>query len=360
MTKYKTKTVPIDEIEPGMIIAQDIFTDMGQMLISTDTKLDEKHLRKLKLYQIKDAVIKEVVEEDSSHKNNLNIETSRKDRKKFQLFTSSYLEHNNSLKDQMMDISEGKEIDISELFSISSDLLDCVKHRSNLFNFLSSLQSFDDYTYSHCINVSLISYTIGQWLGFSKKELMNISVAGLLHDIGKTKIDRNILNKPGPLTNAEYEIVKKHSTYGFKIIEKQDISYNIKMAVLMHHERYDGSGYPLRAKNNEINNYAKIVAIADVYDALTSKRPYRDKFSPFYVIDKFEKEYLGKMDTRFLMKFLQNIAYCYLDNWCLLSTGEEAKIIFINKQMPSRPIVQIDNTILDLSQEIDIYIESVL
>lgn len=360
MTKYRTKIVSIDDISPGMIVAQDIFTDVGQMLISTDTKLDERHIRKLRLYQIRDAFIKEAVEENIQNQTTTNTEIPKKDKKSFQLFSASYLEQNESLKDQMVDISEGKQIDISELFSISDDLLTCVKYKSNLFNFLSNLQGFDDHTYSHCINVSLIAHTIGQWLGFNSKELMNISVAGLLHDIGKTKIDKELLNKPGPLTKEEYEIVKKHATYGFKIIEKQDIPYNIKMGVLMHHERYDGSGYPLHATNNQINDYAKIVAIADVYDALTSDRPYRGKYTPFYVIHRFEKEYLGKLDTSILMTFLQNIAYCYLDNWCLLSTGEEGKIIFINKQIPSKPIVQIDNAILDLSQETNIYVERVL
>lgn len=361
MEEYKTKLISIDHVTPGMITAQDIFTDVGQMLIGAHTELDEKHLRKLRLYQVHDVPIKEILPEiNIQNKPITPMRKSKENVERLKLFESSYSENRVSLKDQMLDISEGKHIDVTELFSISDDLLTTVKYKSNLFSFLNNLQCFDDYTYSHCINVSLISHTIGQWLGFSKDELMNISVAGLLHDIGKTKIDKSILNKPGALTDEEYDIMQKHAEYGFKIIEKQDIEYNIKMAVLMHHERYDGSGYPLQAKNDQINDYAKIVAIADVYDALTSDRPYRSKFTPFYVIHRFEQEYLSHLDTKFLMTFLQNIAYCYLDSWCLLSTGEEAKIVFINKHIPSKPIVQVDNVILDLSQEKSIHIERVL
>lgn len=361
MGEYTTKIISIDHVNPGMITARDIFTDVGQMLIGANTELDGKHLRKLRLYQIHDVPIKEFMPKVNSPSEPIHpIRRSKENHERLKLFEASYMENNVSLKDQMLSISEGKRINVAELFCISDELLTTIKYKSNLFSFLNNLQGFDDYTYSHCINVSLISNTIGQWLGFGEKELMNISVAGLLHDIGKTQIDKSILNKPSKLTDEEEAIMKKHAEYGFKIIEKQDIDYNIKMAVLMHHERYDGSGYPLKAKNNQINDYAKIVAIADVYDALTSDRPYRSRFTPFYVIHRFEQEYLGHLDTKFLMTFLQNIAYCYLDSWCLLSTGEEAKIMFINKHDLSRPIVQVDNVILDLSHEKSIYIEKIL
>lgn len=361
MENYKTEIVSIDNLKGGMIVAQDIFTDVGQLLIAANTELDEKNLRKLRFYGIYDIPIKEFIEDFEMENLQSNpVKKLVRDSKEFEIFESSYNDNTMSLKDEMLNISDGKHIDISQLFSISSDLLTTVKYRSNLFSFLTNLQGFDDYTYTHCLNVSLVCHTIGQWLGFNNEKLMHLSVAGLLHDIGKTKIDKSILDKPGKLTEEEFEEMKKHPIYGFQAIEKQDIPYNIKMAVLMHHERYDGSGYPLNAKNNQINDFAKIVAIADVYDALTSNRPYRNKFDPFQVIRQFEQEYFRLLDTKFLMTFLQNIAYCYLDSWCVLSTGEEGKIVFINKHMPSKPIVQVDGTIIDLSQEEDIFVGRII
>lgn len=357
MGNYRTKIVSIDDLKSGMIVAENIFTNVGQMLIAENTKLDKKNLGKLRLYGISSMPIKEFIEDFD--KKNLSLDPDRVS-KEFKVFESSYSDHTVSLKDEMINIGDGKHIDISKLFSISSNLLSTVKYKSNLFGFLTSLQGFDDYTYTHCLNVSLICHTIGEWLGFNSEKLMHLSVAGLLHDIGKTKIDKNILNKPGKLTDEEYEEIKRHTIYGFQAIEKQNIPYNIKMAVLMHHERYDGSGYPLKAKNNQINDFAKIVAIADVYDALTSNRPYRNRYSPFHVIRQFEQKYFRYLDTKFLMVFLQNIAYCYLDSWCLLSTGEEGKIIFVDKNLPSRPIVQVDKSIIDLSQEQDIFIDRII
>lgn len=360
MDKYITKILSLDNVKPGMVAAQDIFTNVGQMLIAADTELDEKHLKKLRLYGISDIPIKEATESFSISSQTLPIKQLIKDSKQFKSFRSSHNDHKTSIKEQMLDISDGKYINVSELFSISADLLSTVKHKSDLFSFLNNLQGFDDYTYSHCINVSLICHTIGQWLGYTKEELIHLSVAGLLHDIGKTKIRKSILNKPGKLTKEEYAEMKNHPLYGFQIIEKQNIPYNVKMAVLMHHERFDGKGYPLSAKNNQINDYAKIVAIADVYDALTSDRPYRNKYAPFHVIHQFEKDYLSHLDTKFLMIFLRNISYCYLGSWCVLSTGEEGKIIFINKHAPSKPIVQVDSSVIDLSKERNIFIERIL
>lgn len=361
MERYITKIVPVDSLQSNMLTAEDIFTNVGQMLITANTSLDEKHIKKLRLYGIHDIPIKHTIDDPNVTRFQYSPPKKLiKASEQFKVFESFYQDHNVSLKNQMLDISEGKHIDISGLFSISSDLLTTIKNKSDLFNFLTNLQNFDDYTYSHCLNVSLICYIIGQWLGFNNEKLIHLSVSGLLHDIGKNKIDKNILNKPGKLTDEEFEEMKQHTIYGFRIIEKQNIPYNIKMAVLMHHERYDGNGYPLGASNHQINDFAKIVAIADIYDALTSDRPYRHKYSPFHVIRQFEQEYLGHLDTRFLMLFLQNIAYCYLGSWCRLSTGEEGKIVFINKRLPSKPIIQVDNTILDLSQEVNIHIEEII
>lgn len=353
--------VPIDDVKPGMIIGEDVFSDVGQMLISANTELDEKNLGKLRLYGIYILPIKGTIDYGNIEvEQNIPAKKLTRDTQEFKNFESCYTNHSLSLQDQMLNIGEGKNINISELFLISEDLLQTVKHKRDLFNFLGNIKNFDDYTYSHSLNVSLISYTIGQWLSFRQKKLMRLAIAGLLHDIGKIKINRDILNKPGKLTDDEYKEIKKHTIYGFQLLKNQDISHDIKMAVLMHHERYDGSGYPLGVKNNQINNFAKIVAVADIYDALTSDRPYRNKFSPFHVIRQFEQDYFGHLDTRILMTFLQNIAYCYLDSYCVLSTGKKGKIIFINKQFPSRPIVQVDNVIIDLSQEQKIYIDKII
>lgn len=350
----KVKFLSIEEITPGMISFQDIYSDTGQLLVAKDTELTPNHIDKLLSYDIPGVPI--IKEDDEEELTTENIQ----DTEEFKEFKENYEDTKSSVQSQILDIGDGKSIDVTELFTITNDLMGDMNYKSSLFNFLNNIQHFDDYTYSHSLNVSLIAYTLGQWLNLSGDELENLTVAGLLHDVGKTKIPLDILNKPDKLTDDEFEEVKKHTIYGYEIVEHQDIPYEMKMAVLMHHERYDGSGYPFKVKNEKINKYAKIIAIADLYDAMTSDRPYRKKITPFQVINEFQRNYLGKLDTAILMVFLQNIAYCYLDAMCELSNGETGKIIFINKQRPSQPIVKVGDGIVDLSQQKELSIVKLL
>lgn len=387
MSNRSVKKIPIDKAIPGMVIATDVITNTGTTLVSENTLLNKRNITKLKLYGVENIeIIKDgkadLETEDLVISANTEIEALSKpedlspkdmpipdiskpkatyiDIEALNKFKANHKYQEESLKHKMLDISEGGKIEMLELYSISDELIEAINNKSELFSFLNNLQSFDDYTYTHCINVSLVSYTLGQWLGYDSEELQHISVAGLLHDIGKTQVDIDILSKERDLTPEEFGEVKKHSVYGFRIVENQNIPNNVKMAILMHHERIDGSGYPMGAKGDDINEYAKIIAIADIYDAMTSERPYRNKYCPFSVIETFEKDYLGKLDTKFLMTFLNNIAYCYLDSWVELSTGEKGQIIFVNSNKPSRPIVKVDNVLVDLSKEKSTHIVKIL
>lgn len=194
----------------------------------------------------------------------------------------------------------------------------------------------------------------------SEEEGKLLTVAGVLHDVGKTKVDPVVLNKEGKLTNEEYEIVKKHSYLGYKMVEKSDLPEEIKSAVLMHHEKIDGSGYPMGLKGDKISKFAKIVCICDIYDAMTSNRVYRDKICPFDVIRSFEKSSLGVLDTEYLLIFLQNIAYTYVGSMVELSDGRTAEVVFINSANLSMPIVKCDDSFMDLSQTSDITIDHII
>jgi HD-GYP domain-containing protein (c-di-GMP phosphodiesterase class II) len=206
----------------------------------------------------------------------------------------------------------------------------------------------------------MLCHIFGHWLHLPKDQIENLTVAGLLHDIGKTKIDDSILNKPGKLTAQEFEEIKKHSSIGYDMVKDQNIPYEIKMGILSHHEKYDGSGYPFGFKSDQIHDFGKIIAIADIYDAMTSERTYHKRYSPFKVIRMFEQEAYGLLDTKYLYVFLENIAHNYLGNSVRLSSGEVGKIVFIHNNHPSRPIIQLDNVMLDLQNEQDIDIEEIL
>ena len=171
------------------------------------------------------------------------------------------------------------------------------------------------------------------------------------------------LNKPGSLTDEEFAKIKQHPALGYEILKRQpDLDSRIKKAALMHHERCDGSGYPTGLTEDYIDNFAMIVAIADVYDAMTAARSYRSPLCPFEVISKFEEDGFQKYHTKYILVFLKQIASTYQSNRVILSDGRGCTIVMLNQNALSRPIVQFDDkSCLDLSTASrDLYIKAVL
>jgi putative nucleotidyltransferase with HDIG domain len=207
----------------------------------------------------------------------------------------------------------------------------------------------------------MLSSILGGWLGFSEKDVTLLGVAGLFHDIGKCKIDSQILNKTESLSRNEQEAVRQHAIIGYKIVQNRNIDNRVKQAVLSHHERCDGSGYPLRIKGNAIGEFPRIVAIADVYAAMTEKRPYRERsYSPFETVGYLEREGVGKFDAKYLMTFLSRVLNSYIHRRVLLSNGITGEIIFINKANFSKPLVKTSTGYLDMSLTPDVSIVEML
>ena len=182
----------------------------------------------------------------------------------------------------------------------------------------------------------------------------------MFHDIGKLLIPKEILDKPGRLTLSEYEIMKSHTIRGYQLIKEWELNEHIVNCALMHHERCNGSGYPFGITGDKIDEYAKIIAIADVYEAMTANRAYRGPICPFDVVAQFEDKGFDLYETRYLLVFIQNIVDSYLHTKVKLNNGETAEIILINKQRGSKPVV-ITSTgrPVDLSKEPELRIEEV-
>lgn len=179
-------------------------------------------------------------------------------------------------------------------------------------------------------------------------------------DIGKLCIPDSIIKKPDRLTNEEYDVIKTHTIEGYKLLQNQPVNDHIKNAALMHHERCDGSGYPFGLTGNRIDKFAKIVSIADVYDAMTAARVYRGPLCPFTVIDIFEKEGLQKYESEYILCFLKNVVLTYIGQRVRLTNGQEGDVVFINPQQLSRPMIKCGDTFVDLSKQKDIAIERLL
>jgi HD-GYP domain-containing protein (c-di-GMP phosphodiesterase class II) len=215
--------------------------------------------------------------------------------------------------------------------------------------------------YRHNVAVGVIATLIGKWVGLKEAELSQLSMAAALHDVGKIKIPLEILNKSGKLTKDEYNLMKKHTIYGYEMI-KETVGTNHRQALvaLQHHERQNGSGYPFGIRADKIDDFSRIVAVADVFHAMTSKRAYRDA-SPFYeTLKQMQQNAFGDLDPRLVGLFLDKIMQSLIGNEVMLTDGRRGKIVMINQVDPIHPLVRIDDMFLDLSKEPALQIEQVI
>ena len=230
----------------------------------------------------------------------------------------------------------------------------------DFFDMLHNMRQNNDSVYAHCLNVALISRQMGIWLKLSSEDIEILTIAGLFHDIGKLKLPLELLNKKERLTEEEFHLIKQHPQFGYDILKKQSIDPRVKKSALQHHERCDGSGYPLGLVTEEIDNFSQIIAIADVYDAMTAARAYRSPLCPFQVIAEFEKDGLQKYNPKYILTFLDQIAKTYQNNRVLLSNGKSANIVLLNDKHLSQPVVQLnDGACIDLSSS-ELFIKALI
>ena len=209
------------------------------------------------------------------------------------------------------DIGKSVENIVDELFS----------NRDIMINML-DLSSYDNYTCSHSLNVAILSIVLAMGMGFPRSEAVGIGAGAILHDIGKVFVNKSILQKNGPLTNEEFALIKKHPKDGFDYISKR---YHIPLrhceTILDHHEKFDGSGYPNGKKGREISLFGRLCAVADVYDALASKRPYRDAIPPCECVEYIMGGSDTLFDPRVVDIFVQRIAPYPVGTSVKLSNG---------------------------------------
>ena len=204
---------------------------------------------------------------------------------------------------------------------------------------ISVLKTSDEYTFNHSVDVATMSMIVAKNMQMSQQDVYNIGIAGLLHDMGKSKIPLNILNKPGRLTDDEFAIIKEHSLLGYRIIkEKNEFNDSICFAVLQHHEKMNGSGYPMGVGSDKIVPYAKILSVVDVYDALVTERPYKKAFSQRTAVEMV-MSMSGELDITAMRSFLSSVILYPVDSTVELSNGEKARVVKNSALSVLRPTV---------------------
>ena len=357
---------------PGMITAEDVYNYNNQLILPRGLELTDKSITKLEFYSILYVLVEDYIDEPSKEETALEEIVDQDSRsysekvqnsEAYKKFRDTFIQEVDHIKNNINDVVErNTPIDTDALLKEVDVLvsLDTGATSYSVFDMLHNMRKFDDATFVHCLNVSLICTVLAKWLKLSPEDVRLASLCGMLHDIGKLKIPEEILTKPARLTEQEYNIIKKHTIEGYNILKKQKIDEHIKNSALMHHEKCDGTGYPLGLKGTKIDYFSRLVAIADVYDATTSARVYRGPLCPFKVIELFEQEGFEKYDTHMIMVFLENIVNTYMNNQVRLSNGKIGEIVFINKMHLAFPMVKCGDEFIDLSIDKDIHIEAII
>lgn len=234
--------------------------------------------------------------------------------------------------------------------SAFNPLIESLEEENDVVSLLISLTSQDDYTYLHSVQVGMLSYYIAKWMDKSEKEALIIGKAGYLHDVGKCKIPLEIRNKPDKLTNDEFSDMQRHTIYGYEIIKNSLKDNTLALVALEHHERMDGTGYPLRKKNTEIHSYSRIVAVADVYSAMINDRVYQKKRDLLFVLKELHRMSFGQLDPKITQVFIRHMIPNFIGKKVSLSDGRVGTIVMTNPSDFFRPLINIDHEFLDLSQ----------
>lgn len=337
--------VEVSEAILGNYLGEDVYSVGGNMIVPTNTIVTEYILQKLIEFRI-DKVF--IFNSNPIHGNDyLSDDKISVDQKK-------YIEDVNTAKLLVQDLASGKELDFNKAEDISEHIYSKLNDCSSLMDCVNTVRIADSYTYSHLVNVSVYSMLLGKWLGFNKKQLKDIVMAGLLHDVGKAHIPLEILNKKGPLTDQEFEIMKKHTVYGYEIVKNISvINMDVKRAVIMHHEKENGTGYPFGIKGSQKNLYSKIVTVADIFDAITSERVYRGRQTPFTAFKELENVGFDTVDPKIMMVMFTNMPSYYVGSKVRLKNGQIGEVVYVPNQCVYAPVLRVDEDFVDLSVEKD-------
>ncbi len=260
----------------------------------------------------------------------------------------------------MEDVRFGRQIRTEGVGQVVDNMIDSIFRNQDALISLVRIKEKDEYTYMHSISVGVLMISLGKHLGFKMQVLKEVGIGAMLHDVGKMIVPQLILDKEGKLTENELEIMKKHAEYSRKLLEQtNDISDTAITMAAQHHERMDGTGYPLGLEGDEISYYSKAVAIADVYDAMTSKRCYKDKYLPAEVLKQIYEWSSYQFDRTLVEQFIRCVGIYPVGTLVRLESGLIGVVLQNGAKSLLQPVVRIvyntrNGSFVRLPYEIDL------
>ena len=339
--------VPLSNVQAGMILAKDVLSENGRVLLSQGLQLTDQSIAALR--KRKCAVVEILYNECVDSQRKFRYKSNGVVRSKAG-FEGFYQETVQIIKEAFRTIRISNHLPLDTIHKLVDSHIVPLMDTYGAMEYIQDIQVHCDYTYRHSINVAIISGILGKSIGLKKAQLEDLVLAGLLHDIGKIMIKLDILNKPGKLTEEEMELMKTHPANGYQfLLQYGQIKESVREAVLHHHERNDGSGYPDALNKEQISYYGKIVSIADIYDAMTTDRVYRKKLTPFNVAETIVEQMYDQLDPDLCLTFLNNIKSSLSNSIVSLSNGQRGEVVYLHAVPTIRPIIKlVDGTFLDL------------
>lgn len=320
-------SISVYDLKPGMVLGEDIYYS-GNLLLSKGAVIKPSYIQSILSRSISSVT---VFAEKAYYAEIISNPVER-----------FYAETYENMANIIEGLKKGLRVDTAKIFPILENILETVFNNKNSILLLTGFKGKSDYNYAHMIDVCIYSLATAKAMNLDYEDIVSLGMAAILHDVGKIKIPDRIMLKKEGLTDREFEEIKKHSQYGYDILTgTPGVKPNVCRTVLQHHERCDGSGYPRGLKGNEINTMAKVIAIADIYDALTSDRVFRKKVLPHEAAEYLYCISNTQIDSEITKEFLKNIAIYPKNCQVLLNTNEVGIITNSNENMPFRPIVTV-------------------
>jgi putative nucleotidyltransferase with HDIG domain len=352
--------VHVTDLKDGDILTTDTFNNFGLHVLSKGTTLCSKEISMLFQHQIDyvDIDIRSSAQPvTAGTSRTIETSVSPKWMPTVKPIYEDTIKGFKTLFEQAINEGIVEEKTVKDTFK---PLVDNFCMERDVVSILLLLNTKDDYTYQHSVQVGMLSFYLASWLGYSQEEAVEIGQAGFLHDIGKCRIDNAILNKPGRLTEEEFDEIKRHPQYGYDIIQNSMTNEIAAIAAAQHHERIDGSGYPLGLKDEQIHPVAKIVSVVDVYSAMISMRVYREKRDLLHVLREIYRMSFNELDAKTAHTFIKHMIPNFIGKRAILDNGQTGIIVMTHPTEFFRPLIQIDEQFVDLTVERDIEVTEII
>ncbi|WP_083566249.1 HD-GYP domain-containing protein [Domibacillus mangrovi] len=352
--------VKVEDLQQGWHVNEAVLASTAHPIILKGTILTEQHIRFLKVFSI------EFVDVVPPEENPLSSINSAASLNEFSLtvdmLEQQYHKTVKGIKEEFHKWQSGMNVEIARIRTIILPLLTYVLENPEQLYRISSFSKKEDYLFHHTAALGILCGMIAQKMNYKKGMIVQAALTGVLADSGMSKINYSLLNKKTALTEQEYKNIQNHPIFSYSMVkELRLLKPEVKLAIYQHHERIDGSGYPMGVKGNEIHPIAQIVGLADTYHALTTDRVFQDRQSAFKVIEFIQEDLFGKFDLPIMNALFSIVANLVPGTRVELSDGNKGKVLFVHQMHQTRPLIQLSTgELIDMVKRRDLHIEKVI